>query len=83
MYGRLLLLYLSENEVMLAKFLWKRVPEESRISDPALSKAWEVGRAMAERDPQRLHKAIQADWPDNYRPYVDRLRGEAMDTWKL
>ena len=60
---------------MLAKFLWKRIPEETRASEPTLERIWGVGRALAKRDPQEVHQALAGEWPEHCADYIQKLRG--------
>jgi COP9 signalosome complex subunit 8 len=75
-----MLLYLIEDDLCQAKFLWKRIPDDAKAASPELARIWEVGKALFRRDPPAVHAALlTTEWSAQTLQYVNRLRGE--DAW--
>ncbi|KAL6078112.1 COP9 signalosome complex subunit 8 [Balamuthia mandrillaris] len=59
-YSVHLLVYMIENELSHARFLWKRIPAPLKESDPELSAIWAIGREMWAKNPTNFYKALTA-----------------------
>jgi len=87
-YARLLAVYLYENDLCSAKFLWKRIPETLKgipgSEDSELAKIWDIGKALWTRDMPKVFKVIEEGrWSDNVSAIVaaikDRVRQQSLD----
>ena len=66
LYAKLLAVYLYEDDLCSAKFLWKRIPEEAKGECADLSRIWDVGKAMWNRNLSKVFKSIdEYDWSEN------------------
>jgi len=71
-----MLVYLLEDELMLAKFLWKRIPPTVKQADPTLERLWSAGSAIIRRDAEQAYAAMDGlTWPEHLAPLVAKLRG--------
>ncbi len=62
---------------MLAKFLWKRVPESLKEEESELSLAWQLGQAFIRRDSDAAHKVLKSEkWSEDIKKYVKKLTGQ-------
>lgn len=61
-YSQLLALYLYENEMCYAKFLWKRIPKNLKNSYPELVAIWNVGQKMWKQDWSGVYEALNIEW---------------------
>nr|XP_023025907.1 COP9 signalosome complex subunit 8 [Leptinotarsa decemlineata] len=59
-YGQLLAIYLYQNDLCNAKYLWKRIPQVTKNLNPELGHIWAVGQSMWKRDFPSIYKAINA-----------------------
>ncbi|KAL7643969.1 UNVERIFIED_CONTAM: hypothetical protein RMT77_005981 [Armadillidium vulgare] len=73
-YQQLLAIYLLQNELSAAKFLWKRIPTNSKSSTPELAKIWEVGQNLWQRDFQGVYSSISKDWSPSVKPIMEALK---------
>lgn len=65
-YARLLAVYLYENDLCSAKFLWKRIPEQAKNECENLSRIWDVGKAMWQSNLCEVFKLIDShEWSEN------------------
>merc|ERR1712025_901906 len=65
-YAKLLAIYLFENNLCSAKFLWKRMPEEARTQHAELNLIWNVGKAMWKENLTEVFQLIDAtQWSEN------------------
>ncbi|XP_040567418.1 COP9 signalosome complex subunit 8 [Lepeophtheirus salmonis] len=65
-YAKLLAVYLQQNDLCSAKFLWKRIPEENKAENQELEKIWNVGKALWNRDqPGTFRGLLNTDWSEN------------------
>ena len=78
-----LLLYLLNDDVNSAKYLWKRAPKSSKKDE--LKAVWDIGRAMWTRDYTQIYKSFNAyKWSDQTTKYVTKLQDTfRTNTWKL
>ncbi|XP_065831361.1 COP9 signalosome complex subunit 8-like [Oscarella lobularis] len=74
-YGTLLAVYILQNELNYARFLWKRIPDQLKKSNSELGSLWSVGQNLWKRDFPATHAALkQTPWPPHLEPIVDTMR---------
>lgn len=73
-YTQLLACYLFQNDTCNAKFLWKRTPEEIKVSTPELAKLWNVGSHMWKRDFPSIYTALKEEWSPAIKPIMTALQ---------
>jgi len=84
-YARLLAVYLYEEDLCSAKFLWKRIPETVKNDGgEELAGLWDIGKALWTRDLPAVYAAIDArQWSSNVSAIVtaikDRVRERAIE----
>lgn len=66
-YGKLLCIYLLQNDICNAKFLWKRIPQQIKTGTPELGQIWTVGQKMWQRDFPGMYETLQNDWSEPYK----------------
>ncbi|XP_050670237.1 COP9 signalosome complex subunit 8 [Leptidea sinapis] len=59
-YAQLLAIYLYQNDLCNAKFLWKRIPQNITSSNPEISAIWAVGQKLWKKDLPRMYQALAA-----------------------
>lgn len=69
-YGQLLCVYLLQNDVCNAKFLWKRIPPAIKSANSELALIWAVGQKMWLRDYPGTYEALKKDWSEPYKPIM-------------
>ncbi|CAH1391823.1 unnamed protein product [Nezara viridula] len=75
LYGQLLAIYLYQNDLCNAKFLWKRIPNNIKTQNPELGNIWAVGKAMWLRDAVEIHKTLNnTHWSDNVSSIIKALK---------
>uniref|UniRef100_H2YNC3 COP9 signalosome complex subunit 8 n=1 Tax=Ciona savignyi TaxID=51511 RepID=H2YNC3_CIOSA len=61
-YSELLSLYICSHDLLNARLLWKRIPDNIKVSSE-LKAIWEVGKAAWLSDYQAMHVAVQSfEW---------------------
>ncbi|CAM9934965.1 unnamed protein product, partial [Lampetra planeri] len=76
-YGQLLALYLLNNDVNNARYLWKRIPQAIKTANPELGAVWCVGQRMWQRDFPGVYSSIGAQtWSEALQPILHALREE-------
>ncbi|KAG5876456.1 hypothetical protein JTB14_032689 [Gonioctena quinquepunctata] len=83
-YEQLLATYLYQNDLCNAKYLWKRIPQSVKSSNPELGHIWDVGQSMWNRDFPAIYKALNAvTWSetvvDIMKMVQDVVRARAVD----
>ncbi|XP_072181075.1 COP9 signalosome complex subunit 8-like [Diadema setosum] len=75
-YKKLLTLYLLQNDLNNAKFLWKRIPPSVKTGDPELGYIWEIGQNMWQRDftSSKLYTALNREWSDSIKEIISSLQ---------
>ncbi|XP_068752314.1 COP9 signalosome complex subunit 8-like [Montipora capricornis] len=73
-YTQLLAVYLYQNDTCNAKFLWKRTPDEIKVSTPELAKLWNVGCHMWKRDFPSIYTAMKEEWSPAVQPIITALQ---------
>jgi len=81
-YLKLLALYLLQNDLCNAKYLWKRTPQSVKLSTPELNFIWNVGQKMWLRDFPGIYAALKQEWSEGIAPIMQKLtestRGKAL-----
>ncbi|KFM73086.1 hypothetical protein X975_17624, partial [Stegodyphus mimosarum] len=81
LYGQLLAIYLLQNDLPNAKYLWKRIPRNIKEENPELGKIWVVGQKLWQCH-SSVYLALEEDWPDHIKPIlsaiVDITRSRAL-----
>ncbi|XP_013381777.1 COP9 signalosome complex subunit 8 [Lingula anatina] len=72
-YGQLLTIYLVQNDLNNAKYLWKRIPAAVKSANPELGNIWTIGQKMWQKDFAGIYEAINKDWSDNLKPTMATL----------
>ncbi|GIY06472.1 COP9 signalosome complex subunit 8 [Caerostris darwini] len=72
-YGQLLAIYLLQNDLPNAKFLWKRIPESIRDENSELGKLWTVGQKLWQCDSD-VYVALSEEWPEHLKPIVSAIK---------
>ncbi|XP_015114576.1 COP9 signalosome complex subunit 8 [Diachasma alloeum] len=73
-YSQLLAVYLHQNDLCNAKFLWKRIPDNVKSGCQELSQIWNVGQKMWQRDWPAVHTALNLEWSDDVRHIMHALK---------
>lgn len=64
-YSQLLAIYLYQNDLCNAKFLWKRVPANVKTANPEIGHIWTVGQHLWRGDFPATYKALNAvNWTE-------------------
>ncbi|KAJ0181900.1 hypothetical protein K1T71_002622 [Dendrolimus kikuchii] len=64
-YGQLLAIYLYQNDLCNAKFLWKRIPQNITSSNPEITAIWAVGQKLWKKDLAGTYQALAAyNWTE-------------------
>ncbi|KAL1124800.1 hypothetical protein AAG570_001421 [Ranatra chinensis] len=80
LYTKLLAIYLYQNDLCNAKFLWKRIPSSVKAGHPELELVWSVGRAMWKRDAPAVFTALNGtQWSENVGPIMRSLVGKVRE----
>lgn len=72
-YGQLLAIYLLQNDLPNAKFLWKRIPAPIKEANPELGKIWQVGQKLWLCE-YGVYKALNEEWPEHVNPILTAIR---------
>lgn len=74
-YGQLLAIYLLFNDLISAKFLWKRIPAEIKKENEELSIIWHVGRSMWKKDYPEIYGVIRScpAWPNHLKNIMNLI----------
>ncbi|CAG9859176.1 unnamed protein product [Phyllotreta striolata] len=83
-YQQLLAIYLYQNDLCNAKYLWKRIPPTIKASTPELANIWAVGQSMWTRDFPAIYKALNSvTWSETVseimRQVQEVVRSRAVD----
>ena len=78
-YAQLLAVYLYEDDLCSAKFLWKRIPEQAKSECADLPRIWDVGKAMWRREPADIFRSIdEFEWSENVADIMKSVKGECV-----
>ncbi|BFZ15442.1 hypothetical protein BsWGS_18480 [Bradybaena similaris] len=87
MYSQLLAVYLLQNDLCGAKFLWKRIPQSIKQSNPELANIWLVGQKMWLKDYSGIYEASQKEWSEDVKQILlavtDSVRQRALKLVRL
>merc|ERR1712002_605239 len=73
-YKQLLIIYLIDNDVVNAKFLWKRIPPTIKADNSELHAIWKIGQFLWKRDFANVYVSAKAEtWSSVVQPLVDKL----------
>ncbi|KAK7086925.1 COP9 signalosome complex subunit 8 [Halocaridina rubra] len=82
-YEQLLTIYLLQNDLTGAKFLWKRIPSSTKSATPELAHIWEVGQHLWQRDLPGVYAALKQEWSptvkDMMKALHESVRQRAID----
>jgi len=73
-YTQLLAIYLYQNDLCNAKFLWKRIPPSVKTGNTELLKIWQVGQRMWRRDWPAVHEALNIEWSEDVAEIMNALK---------
>ncbi|XP_051156281.1 COP9 signalosome complex subunit 8 [Leptopilina boulardi] len=73
-YTRLLAIYLYQNELCYAKYLWKRIPDNVKSNSAELCHVWTVGQHMWKRDWPAVHAALNVNWSEDVIEVMNALK---------
>ncbi|XP_011495643.1 PREDICTED: COP9 signalosome complex subunit 8 [Ceratosolen solmsi marchali] len=74
MYSQLLAIYLFQNELCYAKYLWKRIPINIKNSCSDVRSIWTVAQKMWQRDWPAVHIALNVEWNKNVADIMNALK---------
>ncbi|XP_037297646.1 COP9 signalosome complex subunit 8 [Manduca sexta] len=64
-YAQLLAIYLYQNDLCNAKFLWKRIPQNITSSNPEITAIWSVGQKLWKKDLPGTYQTLAAyNWTE-------------------
>ncbi|ELT95352.1 hypothetical protein CAPTEDRAFT_154607 [Capitella teleta] len=72
-YGQLLALYLLQNDVVNAKFLWKRIPQSIKTANVELALIWAIGQNMWQRDFPKIYENLKQEWSEPMKPIIEAI----------
>ncbi|XP_038049084.1 COP9 signalosome complex subunit 8-like [Patiria miniata] len=72
-YCKLLALYLLNNDMNNAKFLWKRIPQPIKTANPEVGLVWAVGQNMWQRDFPATYAALKKEWSEAVKPIMEAI----------
>ncbi|XP_064466277.1 COP9 signalosome complex subunit 8-like isoform X1 [Ornithodoros turicata] len=82
-YGQLLAIYILQDDLPNAKFLWKRIPQSIKQTRSELGNIWKVGQGLWYKDFPAIYTGLAQEWPDYIRPVMldlgERTRQRALN----
>ena len=73
-YKQLLIIYLIDNDVVNAKFLWKRIPATIKADNTELQALWKIGQYLWKRDFANVYASAQVEeWSNLVQPLIGKL----------
>ncbi|XP_068621468.1 COP9 signalosome complex subunit 8 [Battus philenor] len=83
-YAQLLAIYLYQNDLCNAKFLWKRIPQNIVSSNPEIAAIWVIGQKLWKKDLAGTYQALTAyNWTEPIaniiRALEERVRERAFN----
>nr|CAD7438664.1 unnamed protein product [Timema bartmani] len=72
-YAQLLAIYLFQNDLCNAKYLWKRIPQNIKTSHAELGLIWKVGQRLWMRDFPGVYTSLAVDWSENVSQVMQAL----------
>lgn len=73
-YASYLLIVLLSKNLNDARFLWKRIPIETKQGSEELCNVWEVGKALWQRNLGGAYTAMDYDWSPSLQGLVEALK---------
>ena len=74
LYAQLLALYILTNDLISAKFLWKRIPVAVKSENEDLQTIWRIAVNLIQRTPAPVYFLIQEhEWPAYVRTIMQRI----------
>ncbi|XP_012229885.1 COP9 signalosome complex subunit 8 [Linepithema humile] len=78
-YARLLAVYLHQNDLCQAKYLWKRIPADLKAENEELKRIWTVGQHMWQRNWPEMHAALNIEWTIDVRDIMAALKDKIRE----
>lgn len=78
-YTQLLAIYLYQNELCYAKYLWKRIPAGVKCGSAELRHVWTVGQHMWKRDWPAVHAALNINWSEDVAEVMNALKEKVRE----
>ncbi|XP_015608883.1 COP9 signalosome complex subunit 8 [Cephus cinctus] len=78
-YAQLLAVYLYQNDLCNAKYLWKRIPANIKSKSTELGRIWVVGQRMWQRDWPAVHTALNAEWSEHIFSIMNALKDSVRE----
>ncbi|XP_066581832.1 COP9 signalosome complex subunit 8 [Prorops nasuta] len=78
-YAQLLAVYLYENDLCNAKYLWKRIPSNVKAANAELGQIWIVGKRMWQRDWSAVHIALDGKWSSDVGYIMAEIREKVRE----
>lgn len=75
LYSQLLAIYLLQNDLCNAKYLWKRIPQSVKSSHAEINNIWQVGQKMWQRDFPGIYEALNKQWSSDVAEIMQKLSG--------
>ena len=76
-YAQLLAIYLLSNDLQNAKFLWKRIPVQTKNASQDLKEIWQIGKLLLQRKSSLVYPLIDAyQWPAFLANIMNELKEE-------
>ncbi|XP_015918967.1 COP9 signalosome complex subunit 8 [Parasteatoda tepidariorum] len=72
LYGQLLAIYLLQNDLPNAKYLWKRIPRNVKEENPEVAKVWNIGQKLWTCDSD-VYVALNEEWPEHLKPIITAI----------
>ncbi|XP_029176682.1 COP9 signalosome complex subunit 8 isoform X2 [Nylanderia fulva] len=76
---RLLAIYLYQNDLSNAKFLWKRIPSDVKAAHEELKRIWTVGQRMWQRNWPAVHAALNIEWSEDVKDIMTALKDNVRE----
>ncbi|EEB10874.1 COP9 signalosome complex subunit, putative [Pediculus humanus corporis] len=73
LYSQLLAIYLLQNDLNNAKYLWKRIPQSIKTTHPEIFNIWKVGQKMWQRDFPGIYEALNRQWSNDVAEIMQKL----------
>ncbi|XP_058810241.1 COP9 signalosome complex subunit 8 [Phymastichus coffea] len=79
MYSQMLAIYLLQNELCHAKYLWKRIPPNIKNNSIDIKNIWIVAQKMWQRDWHAVHLALNVNWDKNVVDIMNALKERVQE----
>ncbi|XP_072757507.1 COP9 signalosome complex subunit 8 [Anoplolepis gracilipes] len=78
-YMRLLAVYLHQNDLSDAKFLWQRIPSDVKAAHEDLRRIWTVAELMWQRKWPKVHTALNVEWGEDIKDIMTALKDNVRE----